>query len=135
DPAEPAMPIRSAPVEHVLDLDSREGTIYRYPTHVGAFVAFYNTPLLEESGIDYTTIETWQDFQDAGQQYNEETGEAFSVASTEVNFIQPLLVTQLGGRMFDDAGNVAVNSPEAVEALEIQQEMFEAGALSTIPGG
>ncbi|MFD1717739.1 ABC transporter substrate-binding protein [Georgenia deserti] len=135
DLTEAAEPYRDEVVEARLDLYSREGTIYGYPTHVGAFVAFYNTPLLEEAGIDYTTIETWQDFQDAGQQYNEETGEAFSVASTEVNFIQPLLVTQLGGRMFDDAGNVAVNSPEAVEALEIQQEMFEAGALSTIPGG
>ncbi|GAA4428957.1 hypothetical protein GCM10023169_30730 [Georgenia halophila] len=104
-------------VQARLDLYSRNGTIYGYPTHVGAFVAFYNSTLLDEAGIDYTTIETWQDFQEAGVKYHDETGKAFGVASTGVNFMEPLMVSQLGGNMFDEEGNVAVNSPGAVEAL------------------
>ena len=106
-----------------------------FPTHVGAFVAFYNAALLEKAGIDYTTIKTWQDFQEAGAAYNEATGRAFGVASTGVNMVEPLIVAQLGGNLFDEDGNVAVNSPEVVEALELEQAMQEAGAISTIPGG
>ncbi|UFU07768.1 ABC transporter substrate-binding protein [Ruania halotolerans] len=122
-------------VQARLDLYSRDGTIYGYPTHVGAMVSFYNTALLEEAGIDYTTIETWQDFEDAGVTYNEETGETFGVASTGVAFREALIVAQLGGSYFADDGTVAINSPEVVEALELEQQMLNAGAIGTIPGG
>ena len=135
DLGEAAEPYIDDIVQARLDLYSRDGVIYGYPTHVGAFVAFYNTTLLEEAGVDYTTIETWQDFQEAGATYHDETGSAFGVASTGVNFLEPLIISQLGGNLFADDGTVAVNNPEAVEALELLQGMQEAGAISTIPGG
>ncbi|MFC7789752.1 ABC transporter substrate-binding protein [Microbacterium sp. MAHUQ-60] len=124
-------------VQARLDLYSRNGKIYGYPTHVGAFVAFYNTELLEGAGIDYTTIKTWDDFEKAGVAYNDKTGKAFSVSSTGVFFTEPLAIAQNGGQLFADGGlgDVAVNSPEVVKTMEMFQGMKEAGALSTIPGG
>lgn len=124
-------------VQARLDLYSRNGKIYGYPTHVGAFTAFYNTELLEDAGIDYTTITTWDDFAEAGTAYHEATGKAFSVSSTGVFFTEPLAIAQLGGQLFDDngLGDVAVNSPEVVEAMQMFQDMQDTGALATIPGG
>ncbi|MFK4788184.1 ABC transporter substrate-binding protein [Microbacterium sp. ZW T5_56] len=120
-----------------LDLYSRDGKIYGYPTHVGAFVAFYNTELLDAAGIDYTTIKTWDDFAKAGTTYNASTGKAFSVASTGVYFTEPLAIAQNGGQLFTDdgLGDVDVNNPVVVETMEMFQDMKDAGALSTIPGG
>ncbi|GIG29163.1 ABC transporter substrate-binding protein [Cellulomonas marina] len=135
DLTEVAEPYREDVVEARLDLYSRNDTVYGLPTHVGAFVTFYNAALLEAAGIDYTTIETWDDFQEAGAAYNAATGKQFGVASTGVDMVEPLMVAQLGGTFFDEDGAVAVNSPEVVEALEKEQEMQEAGAISTIPGG
>ncbi len=135
DLTEVAEPYREDIVEARLDLYNREGVQYGLPTHVGAFVAFYNTELLEQAGIDYTTIETWQDFQEAGARYNQATGNEFGVASTGVNMVENLIVAQLGGNLFAEDGSVAVNSPEVVEALELERAMQEAGAISTIPGG
>ncbi|CAM3708775.1 ABC transporter substrate-binding protein [Isoptericola cucumis] len=122
-------------VQARLDLYSKDGRVYGFPTHVGAFVAFYNTELLEGAGIDYTTIETWDDFQEAGSKYHAATDKAFGVASTSVNFLEPLVTAQLGGQFFDAEGNVQVDSPEVVEAVSMIQEMQDAGAVSTIPGG
>lgn len=122
-------------VQARLDLYSKDGSIYAFPTHVGAFVAFYNTELLEGAGIDYTTIETWDDFREAGQKYNQETGKAFGIAETAVTFVEPLITAQLGGEWIDAEGNPQVDSPEAVETISMLQEMQEAGAISTIPGG
>jgi arabinosaccharide transport system substrate-binding protein len=135
DLAEAAEPYQDDIVQARMDLYNRAGGQYGLPTHVGAFVAFYNTELLEGAGIDYTTIETWDDFQAAGTAYNQATGKAFGVASTAVDMVEPLIVAQMGGSFFDEDGNVAVNSPEVVEALELEQAMQEAGAISTIPGG
>ena len=122
-------------VQARLDLYTREDVIRGFPTHVGAFVAFYNAPLLKKAGIDYKTIKTWQDFQDAGAAYNKKTGSAFGVASTGVNMVENLIIAQAGGQLFAEDGTVAVNSPEVVEALQLEQGMQEAGAISTIPGG
>jgi arabinosaccharide transport system substrate-binding protein len=137
DLTEAAEPYRDDIVQARLDLYTRDGVVLGFPTHVGAFVAFYNTRLLEKAGIDYTTIKTWEDFQEAGAAYNKETGRAFGVASTGVDMVEPLIIAQLGGNFFaeDGHGAVAVNSPEVVEALELEQTMKEAGAISTIPGG
>lgn len=135
DLTEAAQPYIDDVVQARLDLYSRDGKIYGYPTHVGAMVAFYNATLLEEAGIDYTTIRTWDDFEEAGVQYHEATGKEFGIASTEVFFTEPLTIAQLGGNIFDESGNVSVDNPEVTEAMEMWQGMLEAGAISTIPGG
>ncbi|MEE6288904.1 extracellular solute-binding protein [Georgenia sp. MJ173] len=132
---DPAAPYIDDIVQARLDLYSRDGNIYGYPTHVGGMVAFYNTELLDGAGVDYTTIETWEDFEEAGVAYNEATGAAFGPAPTEVTFVQSLVLSQLGGNLFDDNGEVAVDNPEVVEALSLLAGMQESGALSTIPGG
>jgi arabinosaccharide transport system substrate-binding protein len=135
DLSEAAEPYQDDIVQARMDLYAREGKQLGFPTHVGAQVAFYNVPLLEKAGVDYKTIETWDDFKAAGAKYNKATGKAFGVASTDTNIVQPLVMAQLGGNLFDEDGNVTVNSPEVVEAIELLQEMQKAGALSTIPGG
>jgi arabinosaccharide transport system substrate-binding protein len=135
DLTEVAEPYKDDIVQARLDLYNRDGKQYGLPTHVGAFVAFYNTELLDKAGIDYKTIKTWQDFQEAGAKYSQETGNNFGVASTGVNMVENLIVAQLGGNLFAEDGSVAVNSPEVVEALELERAMQDAGAISTIPGG
>src|SRR5690606_28860696 len=92
---------------------------------------------LEAEGIDYTTIKTWDDFKEAGVKYHDATGKSFGTANTGVWFVEPLVVAQNGGQVFEDdgMGAVAVNSPESVEAMEILADMEQAGALSTIAGG
>jgi arabinosaccharide transport system substrate-binding protein len=135
DLSEAAKPYQDDIVQARLDLYTRADKILGFPMHVGAFVTFYNAALLEEAGIDYTTIETWDDFSEAGATYHQATGKAFGVASTTVNFVEPLIVAQLGGNFFDEDGDVDVANPDVVKAFEMQKAMLDAGAISTIPGG
>ncbi|WP_158370900.1 ABC transporter substrate-binding protein [Cellulosimicrobium cellulans] len=129
-----AEPYREDVVEARLDLYSRGDAVYGYPTHVGAFVTFYNTELLEEAGIDYSTIVTWDDFAAAGAEYHAATGRAFGTANTDVFFVEPLVIAQNGGELFAEDGTVQVDDPVVVESFEMMQDMVEAGAISPIPG-
>jgi len=54
-------------VESRLGIYSKDGKFYGAPTHVGATVAFYYTDILEDAGVDYRTIKTWDDFAEAGR--------------------------------------------------------------------
>ncbi|MDR0959928.1 MAG: extracellular solute-binding protein [Propionibacteriaceae bacterium] len=131
-----AEPYRADIVEARLDLYSKDDKIYGYPTHVGAFVAFYNEELLSAQGIDYKTIVTWDDFRAAGQKYNQATGKAFGLAETGVTFVEPLITAQFGGEWIaDDGETIDVDNAETLEALTLLQNMQTDGAISTIAGG
>ncbi|MBB5472794.1 ABC transporter substrate-binding protein [Cellulomonas hominis] len=134
DLSQAAEPYRDDIVEARLELYSRDDALYGYPTHVGAFVTFYNTELLEAAGIDYTTIETWDDFAAAGAEYSAATGKAFGTANTDVFFVEPLVIAQNGGSLFAEDGTVQVDSAEVVSSMEMMQDMVESGAISPIPG-
>ena len=121
-------------VQSRLDLYSKDGKLYGLPTHVGATVAFYNTELLEAAGIDYTTIETWDDFKEAGSKYYEETGKYLGTADTSALWTENLLMAELGGE-YTDGDNVTVNSDQMVEAMTILKDLYDAHAIGTVPGG
>lgn len=121
-------------VQSRLDLYSKDGALYGIPTHVGATVAFYNTELLEDAGIDYTTIKTWDDFKEAGSKYYEATGKYLGTADTTALWTENLLLAELGGE-YTDGDTVTVNSPEMNEALGILKDLYDAHAIGTVPGG
>lgn len=58
-------------VQSRLDVYSKDGNYYGAPTHVGATVMYYNTEILDQYGIDYTKIKTWDDYTEAGRKLNE----------------------------------------------------------------
>lgn len=118
-----------------LDLYSKDGALYGLPTHVGATVAFYNTTLLEDAGIDYTTIVTWDDFRDAGSRYYEATGRYLGTADTGALWTENLILAELGGEYTDENDNVTVNSPEMIETMTILKDLYDANAIGTVPGG
>ncbi|AIQ57110.1 ABC transporter substrate-binding protein [Paenibacillus borealis] len=130
-----AEPYKGTVVQSQLDLYSKEGNIYGLSTHVGATVAFYNTEILEQAGVDYKTIVTWDDFKKAGMQVYEKTGKYMGTADTSAIWQESLLLAQQGSDLTDDAGNPKVNSPEMVKALTMLKDLQDNNVISTIAGG
>ncbi len=135
DLSEAAKPYSDYVVESRLGLYSRDGKLYGCPTHVGATVAFYNEELLNEAGIDYSTIKTWDDFKEAGSKYYETTGKAFGNLDTGTNMFFNLLVAEMGSDYVDEEGNLSVNNQGIVDAMQLMKELQEANAVSLVPGG
>ena len=121
-------------VQSRLDLYSKDGKLYGLPTHVGATVAFYNTELLEDAGIDYTTIKTWDDFKEAGSKYYEATGKYLGTADTTALWTENLILAELGGE-YTDGDTVTVNSDEMVQTMDLLKDLYDANAIGTVPGG
>ncbi len=122
-------------VESRLGIYSKDGQIYGFPTHVGATVAFYNTEILEAAGVDYTTIKTWADFEEAGKKVYEATGKYMGTADTSAIWQSAMFLTMNGLDFTDDAGNPTLNVPELAEALTMMQRLQAENVIATIPGG
>ena len=128
-------PYKDSIVQSRLDLYSKDGNIYGLPTHVGATVMFYNTEILEEAGVDYTQIETWDDYILAGKKVMEETSKSMGVAETNAMWTLSALLAQQSSDYVTDDGKPNVNSKEMIKAMTLIQDMLNEGIIEVCPGG
>lgn len=128
-------PYKSDIVQARLDIYSKDGKVYGFPTHVGAMVAFYNTELLEAAGIDYSTIKTWDDFKAAGIKLFDETGVYLCTADTSATWQESIILAQAGTDFVDENGNPQVNSKAMIEGLEMLKDFQDNNVIATIAGG
>lgn len=128
-------PYRDTIVKSRIDIYSKDGDNYGIPTHVGASVAFYNTEILEQAGVDYKTIETWEDYKKAGIQVYEKTGKYMGTADTSAGWQLSQLLAQQGEDFTDEAGNPVLNSDAMVKALTLLKDLQESNVIATIAGG
>ncbi|MHC5375114.1 ABC transporter substrate-binding protein [Enterococcus sp. LJL120] len=130
-----AAPYREDIVESRMQLYTKDDHLYGLPTHVGTTVAFYNTELLAAADIDYATIETWADYQAAGEAYYEATGNYLGTADTGALWQLNLLTVQNGGDYVDEAGDLTIDSAAVKAGLDTIVELRDANATATVPGG
>jgi len=128
-------PYKDTVVQSRLEVYSKDGNIYGIPTHVGATVMFYNTEILEEADVDYTGIETWNDYRESGKKVVETTGKKMGVAETGALWTLSALLAQQGSDFTTDDGAPNVYTEEAIRAVSLVQEMLEEGILEVCPGG
>lgn len=104
------------------------GKMVAYPWDAGPCGMFYRTDIFEQAGVRAEEIVTWDDFIEAGKTIKEQTGVAMlPLATARKDTTYRMLLMQLGGFYFDEAGNTAVNSPESVRAMEMVQKIYAAG--------
>jgi len=105
--------------------------------HLGAYLMYYNNALLEEAGIDPDSITTWDDYVAAGKQFQEAMPDvAWSTVETNEIFGAYGMMYTNGGHVYDADGNLVLDSPENVEALQFYADLANVeGVAIPTPGG
>lgn len=99
-----------------------------FPWDAAPVGMFYRTDLFEQAGIKAADIVTWDDFIAAGLQLKDKTGVAMlPLATSRKDMLFRMMLMQQGEFYFDAAGNTTVNSPEAVRAMEMVKDIYDAG--------
>lgn len=107
-----------------------DGTIVSVPWEINPGLITYNREVFDEYGIDADAIETWDDYIAAGQTIRDESGGEVKLLlsnlaptgsglAAELTNDLVLLTNQQGGQYFTKDGEVAVDSPETINALEM----------------
>ena len=123
-------------VESRLGIYSKDGKFYGAPTHVGATVAFYYTDILEDAGVDYRTIKTWDDFAEAGRKLKAVHPDKFmGVAETSAAWTVTALLAQQGSDLVSQDDQPQINTPEMLRAVTLMQDFVKEGIMTTCPDG
>lgn len=128
-------PIEDHLVMSRLNNYARDGKYYGIDHHIGATVMFYNTEILEEAGINYEDIKTWEDFHEAGKTVLEKTGKPMTTwESSDCWSIYPI-VSQHGGDWLTWDNEVVMDSQVVIDTLAFMKEMLADGTAIPAPGG
>jgi arabinosaccharide transport system substrate-binding protein len=119
------------------------GKQYALDYHLGAYLAFYNTELLQKAGIDPASIKTWADYTAAGKKFMESqnpnrdpNGVWFStIETTDLHtIVGPMLMN--GGGFYDTSGNLTITSAGNEKALQNALDMVKTDKTAIpAPGG
>lgn len=135
-------PYRADIIETRLAPYTANGNNYGIDYHLGAFIMYYNTALLEEVGVDVNGLRTWDDYIAAGQQVTRDTdgdGEIdvymMSVETTgPFSARGPMLM--LGGGAYNADGEIILESEANIQALQFLQDLVhEHGIARPATGG
>ena len=113
-----------------------DGSAYSVPWYVETRVLYYRTDIAEEAGITEAPA-TWDDLKAMAQALQQEGGAEWGISLGTKNSQEYLpFVWSNGGDVMAEDGTFALNSPEAVEALEFYDSFFEEGLSPTqVPEG
>lgn len=123
-------------VESRFDIYSKDGNYYGLPTHVGATVMYYNEEIMKEAGVDLDSIETWDDYVEAGKQVVENTDAMMTAVPTGDFLPMWAQIVQRGGDFLDENGEPTVNSEAVQEVVQFNQDLiYEHEIAEVMPGG
>lgn len=118
-----------------FDIYAKDGQYYGMPTHVGASVMYYNKEILDQAGVDPDSIETWDDFREAGKKVVENT-DAMMFNSFPGDYLPySQMVSQQDSDFIDEQGNLTINREENIRALQLLKDMQDEEIAEVAPGG
>ncbi|MFE9611321.1 ABC transporter substrate-binding protein [Streptomyces sp. NPDC006012] len=105
------------------------GKAYALPWDIGPCALYYRTDHFSTAGVDPTSLLTWDDYVKAGIRIKKATGCKLLIQDSTDTGILPMLLQQQGQSYFK-GGRVAVDTPEAVQALTLMKNLGDAGLVA-----
>lgn len=122
-------------VDARVDIYAKGGNYYGICYHTGAAVMYYNTELCEKAGIDWRSIDTWDEYYAAGEKLKKAFPDKYwsSVETSDIWHIWGQLA-ELGADLTDKHANITLDTPEMAKVLEYNRAMVDTGLAVVAPG-
>lgn len=116
-------------IENMIDAAQFEGSVYGVPLYINGLHLYYRKDLLEKYG--FNPPNTWEELVDQATYIVEHENDPNlygyismwgKIEGLFMNYLQ--FLWGKGGDFFDEEGNLAINSKEAVDALQFMVDMI-----------
>ena len=113
-----------------------DDTAYGVPWYVETRVLYYRTDIAEKAGVTKAPT-NWDELKAMARAMKEKGGAKYGISLSPNNWQEFLpFVWQKGGDVVNESGELTLDSPEVVEALEYYQSFFKDGLTSpSVPEG
>jgi arabinosaccharide transport system substrate-binding protein len=134
-------PYRADIIESRLAPYTAGGNNYGIDYHLGAFLMYYNTGILEAAGVDVDSIVTWEDYIEAGKKVTQDTdGDGTpDVVMTTLEVTGPHtargIMLMMGGGSYNADGELILNSEANVNALQFMQDLVHVHGIARAASG
>jgi ABC-type glycerol-3-phosphate transport system substrate-binding protein len=115
-----------------------EGKLYALPILQNSIVHIYNTDLVASIGLDPAKLPTTiEEFEQWATTAKENDLFISTWAGNTATSGLTALIWQFGGEVYDEEGNVIINSPETVAAMTFLKKMYDEGWIppDSVTGG
>lgn len=112
-----------------------DGNWYGVDFHLGASVTYYNMDIMNEAGVDPSTIVTWDDYYKAGLTVLEKTGKPMCAVETSDLFLPQLMMLEKGAQYVDKDGNPDIATKDHADVIDYIRKMIKDGICEIAPGG
>lgn len=103
------------------------GKTYGLPKDYNTLGLFYNKDMLSQAGVQVPT--TWDELMTAAQKLTVGKVKGLALSDDAARFIP--FFFQAGGKVIDDSGKPAFNTPEAAKGLDFYYSFFKKGYAAT----
>jgi arabinosaccharide transport system substrate-binding protein len=129
-------PYRADIIETRLAPYTANGHNYGIDYHLGAFLMYYNTGVLEAAGVNVDDIVTWDDYIEAGKKVTQDTdGDGTpDVVMTTLELTGPHtargIMLMMGGGSYNSEGELILDSEANVQALQFMQDLVHVHGIA-----
>lgn len=107
---------------------SWDGVVYGVPHDPAPAFRIFRTDLYQKAGVDPASVKTWADFIAAGKKLLKDGVYAIELPRDGVDYgTFNIVLGSLGGQLYNTQHQLAIDSPQTREALQIIKEMKQAG--------
>ncbi len=112
-----------------------DGSLYALPMMRSTPLLYYNADMFEEAGLPNRVPETWTEFAEFSEALTiigddgvpVQQGVSFTMTQTTAHWYLQAAIYAYGGEVSDEEFNILIDSPEAIAAAQLWQDMvFEA---------
>lgn len=129
-------PVRDDFVDARFDIYAADGEVYGLPFHVGATVMYYNVEIMEAAGVDIDSIQTWDDYVEAGRQVVENTDAIMTTVELTDQWTFWPMISQQKSDYVNSDGEVILDNQTNIDTLQFLHDMVHVHEIAqTTPGG
>jgi lactose/L-arabinose transport system substrate-binding protein len=112
----------------------KSGALRMAPWDSGTVGLYYRNDYFQTAGVNPANVSTWDDLVTAGEQIKAKLGKTLLTADLSAGGPFGMMLQQQGQGYFNAAGDITVNSPEAVRTLTMLQTMNSKGLVKNVKG-
>ncbi|WP_435195521.1 extracellular solute-binding protein [Natronomonas sp. EA1] len=109
----------------------KDGGTYALPWDIGPVGTFYRRDVMNEYGIDPTSVETWDEYIEEGKKLPDDQY-LLNLPTNDYDGLWRMMYRQLGGQPFTESGAVNIHSDKSLQVARILKRIRESGVANDL---